>query len=179
MVVSTQTRILASMLALVVAGGCAGTSSAQRVSSGTTDPDTSVYSYQGAGSGDGVTTCVQPYSVRSPQGTIRVGSCGGLSSAMAASVSLRPGQTLSIASMLDGDGSGGTMPVFDIPTSDQPAVIQVVQSDPSRGTATFQAEGVGEATLSTVSMYCQDTPGATAPIPTATECPVLRISVTQ
>jgi hypothetical protein len=161
-------------LAATLAGGCAGASHSQQTETG----DTFVGEQVNPGSIDphGMSSCSLPYTVRSPSGTNLVGSCEGtLSSAMAASVHLQVGQTFSVASTIELDG----FPEFQPPDSKDPSVVQMVLNDPSTGTTTFRGERPGEATLTTVSIYCMDSPAATTMNRPATECPVVNVQVTE
>ena len=120
--------------------------------------------------------CGFVYTLRTPNGTSRHGSCAGRLSTE--SLQIRRGQTFEIRSTKESSGA----PLLQAPVSDDPTVVAQVVVRARGGAATYRAVAVGEATLGTPPRLCPDglVPSRASPRPgvtTAPMCAVLHVQV--
>lgn len=121
-----------------------------------------------------VSNCGFVYTLRTPSGTSHQGSCAGQLATV--DFAIGRGRTFEFKSLTETTGE----PLLPVPVSDDPAVVAVVAVH-GRGSATYRAFAVGEATLGTPGPRCPAglvAPRAARPgVSSAPMCPVLHVRV--
>ena len=131
----------------------------------------------GAGGPPVASGCGYLYTLVAPSGTSEIGGCAGSLSTTPVDLVIHQGQTFQIVSATHYVGTA----VMHTPTSDDPSVVALVSA--SYTTGHYLGVRVGEATVSTSSIFCQGGPidpkATTKPnTPPPRICPVVHVQVT-